>query len=80
MDDMDLQTRKLQFLEEYLRINDEDIIEKLVTVLRKDREKNVRKQLHPMSTQQLADKLDHSEADMEAGSVYSQAEVVHYLK
>ena len=77
---MDLQTRKLSFMEEYLRLNDEALIDKLTALLKKERQKNLRKQLHPMSAQQLADKLERSEADIKAGNLHSQAEVEQYLK
>jgi hypothetical protein len=77
---MDIQTRKMQFIEEYLRITDESLLEKLSVLLRKERQKQLKTRMQPMSQDELAAKLDRSEDDIQAGRVYSQSEVEAHLK
>ena len=77
---MDIQTRKMQFIEEYLRITDESLLNKLADLLRKERQKSLKAALQPMSQQELSDKLERSEGDIQSGRVYTQAEVEAYLK
>lgn len=77
---MDIQTRKVQFIEEYLRITDESLLDKLSDLLRKERQKRLKAALRPMSQQELADKLERSQQDIQAGRVHTQAEVEAYLK
>lgn len=76
---MDIQTKKLQFIEEYLRLTNEEIVEKLANVLRKEKQKALKATAKPMSYEELADKLAKSEADIASGRVYSQQEVEAYF-
>lgn len=77
---MDIQTRKMQFIEEYLRITDESLLEKLTLLLRKERQKQLKATLRPMSQEELVEKLERSENDIAAGRVYSQSEVEAHLR
>ena len=70
----------MQFIEEYLRITDETLLEKLTLLLRKERQKQLKAMLRPMSQEELAAKLDRSEDDIQAGRLYSQTEVEAHLK
>lgn len=77
---MDIQAHKLEFLSEYLRINDEELLLKLSTLLRRERQKRVKGYLQPMTQEELLNKLKKAENDIEEGKVMSQQEVEAYFK
>lgn len=60
---MDLQTRKLQFIQEFLRINSEEIINKLDKFMQDERKKIHEQELKPMSLDQFNEMIDRSEDD-----------------
>ncbi len=60
---MDLQTRKLQFIQEFLRINSEEIINKLDMFMHDERKKIHEQELKPMSLDQFNEMINRSEDD-----------------
>ena len=66
---MDLQTRKLQFIQEFLRINSEEIINKLDKFMHDERKKIHEQELKPMSSDQFNEMIDRSEDDFANGRV-----------
>lgn len=66
---MDLQTRKLQFIQEFLRINSEEIINKLDKFMHEERKKNHEQELKPMSIDQFNEMIDRAEDDFANGRV-----------
>ncbi len=77
---MDLQTSKVRFMEVFLRIQDEGIIEKLMNVLKKENQKTYKKKLKPMTLDELQKRLDRSEEDIKEGRVYTTEEVRNHFK
>ncbi len=71
---MDLQTRKLHFIEEILAISNEQVIEKLEHLLKKEQ------QLSPVLKDKLTSRALKSNEDIKAGRVYSRAEVEAQIK
>lgn len=76
----DVQTRKMLFMQEYLRLNDEHIIDKLNDVLHREKSKRLKIKLKTMTQDELAEKLNRSEENIENGQVYSQSEVESFFK
>jgi len=70
---MDLQTRKLHFIEEILAINNEEIIEKLEVVLKKEL-------LNPNLKQKLTSRAVTANQDIAESRVYSRNEIEALLK
>jgi predicted transcriptional regulator len=77
---IDIQTQKLRFMEEYIRLTDATIIEKLTQLLREEKQKIMQAKLKPMTAEQLTDKLDRSENDIKEGRLHTQEEVENYFK
>lgn len=77
---MDIQAHKLEFLSEYLRINDKELLLKLSTLLRRERQKRVKGYLQPMTQEELSNKLKKAENDIQEGKVMSQQEIEAYFK
>lgn len=77
---MNTQARKLNFIEEYLRLNNPASLEKLEALLRRERQKELSSKLKPMSVAELNQRIKKSEADIKAGRVYTSEEVERYFK
>lgn len=77
---IDIQTRKLRFMEEYIRLTDESIIEKLAQLLKEEKQKVMQAKLKPMSHEELVEKLDRSEADLREGRLHTQEDIENYFK
>ena len=60
---MDIQTKKLHFVQEFLRLKDESLIDKLNNLLKKERKKKIEKELKPFSVKEFNDLIDSAESD-----------------
>lgn len=72
---MDIQARKLEFIEEYTRINDEKIIDKLEKILRSEKRKTVKSKRIPLTQSEMDTMIEESEHDIKKGNVMSHQEV-----
>jgi hypothetical protein len=66
---MDLQTRKLHFIEELLAISNEKVMEELESVLQREQQT-----LDPVLKDKLTSRALKSNQDIKAGRVYSREE------
>ena len=73
---MDLQTRKIQFIQEVLRLKNEEIIEKLEKILHQERKKMARKDLSPMTTEEFNALIDQAENDSINNRLYNAGEIL----
>ena len=62
---MDLHARKISFVQEFLRLKNEEIISGLETMLRKRKSEIYEKELNPMSLDQLNKEIDQALEDSE---------------
>ena len=68
---MDLERRKITFVQEFLRLQNEEIIYGLENLLRKKKTELMEKKLTPMSIEQFNHNIDQSMSDSENGRVTS---------
>ena len=73
--DMDLQTKKLHFVQEFLRLKDESLIDKLNNMLRTERKKKFERELQPFRKKEFNEMIDNAEADSESGRLTSAQEL-----
>lgn len=66
---MDIQARKIQFVQEFLRIADDELVAKLENLLRVERKKKLDEELNPMTLEELNKMIDNSEEDIKNGKV-----------
>jgi hypothetical protein len=59
--------RKLRFVQEFLRITDDEIIGKLEKLLGSERRKKISKGLNPLTMDELNKRIDQSEDDFKKG-------------
>jgi len=72
---MDLQTKKLHFVQEFLRLKDESLIDKLNNMLRTERKKKFERELQPFRKKEFNEMIDNAEADSESGRLTSAQEL-----
>ena len=73
---MDLQTRKIEFVQEFLKIQSEDLIAQFETMLKK----KIQNKLKPMSLIELNSRIDQSENDFKNGKFKTSAELLSKYK
>jgi len=73
---MDIQARKLSFIQEFLRITDEKLIARLEQLLHTERKKKIERDLNPMSSEEFNQMIDQSEMDVETGRVNEARELL----
>ena len=66
---MNIQTRKLNFVQEFLQLSNEEIINKLATILKQERKKQFEKNIKPMSVDTFNKLIDRAEKDANEGKV-----------
>ncbi len=62
---MDIQTKKLQFIQEFLRLKDENLIDKLNTLLKNENKVNSKSTLAPLSKEDFNEMINKAELDSE---------------
>ena len=73
---MDLQTRKIHFIQEVLRVKNENIIVKLEKILHQERRKVIEKELSPMTIEEFNSLIDGAENDSENERMYNAGEIL----
>ena len=72
---MDIQTKKLHFVQEFLRLKDESLIDKLNNLLKTERKKKIKKELKPFGEKEFNDLIDNAESDSKNGRLTSAREL-----
>lgn len=60
---MDLQTRKLKLIQEFLKVQSEDVIQELEKILKKENKKGKQKDLKPFTLDEFNSRIDQSMDD-----------------
>ena len=68
---MDLQTRKLQFIQEFLRYADSGILARFEEILKSERKKVLEKQIEPMSLEEYEMRVQKAFGEIKANKVTS---------
>ena len=76
---MDLQTRKLQFIEEYLSLTNTSIIDKLEKLLLQEKKKSGKSKLSAMSLDEFYLRNAKSQMEIKTGKLISQSDVKKYF-
>ena len=75
---MDIQTRKIEFIQAFLKLQSEEVISQFENLLRKKSvyDNEVDKAIKPMSVQEFNERIDKSENDFKNGKYKSTAEIL----
>ncbi len=60
---MDIQARKIHFVQEFLRVADDELVTKLERILRIERKKKLEEELIPLTMKEFNELIDKSEDD-----------------
>lgn len=77
---MDIQTRKINFVQEFLRLRNIKLIEKLEKILLEDKAKDYEANLKPMSVDNFNKMIDKSIDDVNQGNVVNALELKESVK
>ncbi len=77
---MDIQTRKINFVQEFLRLRNTKLIEKLEKILLEDKAKDYEANLKPLSIDSLNKMIDKSIEDSKQGNVISALDLKESVK
>ena len=77
---MDIQSKKIHFIEEFLRIQNEGVINLLDAVLRNEKNKLYKDSLKPMTLDELNSRIFEAEKDIREGRVYTTDELRNNFK
>jgi hypothetical protein len=77
---MDIQTRKINFVQEFLRLKNIKLIEKLEKILLEDKAKDYEANLKPLSIDIFNQMIDKSIEDAKQGNVVKARELKESVK
>ena len=76
---MDIQARKIHFVQEFLRVADDELVTKLESLLRIERKKKLDEELHPMTLKEFNEIIEKSEDDFNNGRVIEARNLVNHI-
>ena len=77
---MDLQSRKISFVQEFLSIESEELISRLENFLKKEKKVNSNKEFSPMTMEEFQNRINQSEQDSINGRVISSKDLLKEIK
>jgi hypothetical protein len=77
---MNIQARKLALIEEFLKISDEGIIDKLQSLIKTENKKLHNREVKPMSLTEFHEMIDHAKLDKKNGRVISHNDLKAKVK
>ena len=72
---MDIQTRKLNFVQEFLRLKNEELIQKFEKILLEERKKQYEENLKPYTIEEYNNLIDEAKSDAEYGRIKETGEL-----
>ena len=66
---MDLEARKIEFIQDFLKLQSEEAITRLEKVLKKEKKLTKKKEIQPMSVEQFNKRIDKSMQDSKEGKL-----------
>lgn len=73
---MDIQSRKIEFVQEFLKIQSEDVISHFEKLLKKEKNTEAKRSSSPMSIAELNKRIDQSENDFKNGNYVTSTELI----
>lgn len=72
---MDLQSRKIEFVQEFLKIQSEEVISRLEKILRKNSKSSEQDNFTPISIEEFNSRIDKSMEDSKNGRLIEASEL-----
>ena len=77
---MNIQVRNIQFVQEFLRVADDEIVAKLENLPRVERKKKLDEELNLMTLEELYEMIDNSEEDIKNGKVTEARNLLNLIE
>jgi hypothetical protein len=77
---MNLEVRKIEFVQEFLKIQNEEILSRLEKLLKKEIKNSLEDSFEPMSIEDLNKRIDQSESDFQNNRFKSSSELLAKYK
>ncbi len=77
---MDIQTRKIEFIQEFLKIANGSLLEKFENILAMEREKKFNEKIKPMTLNQYEQRIDKAYNDFKNNKVMTVDELKEDIK
>ncbi len=72
---MDIQSRKIEFLSEFLKVQNEDVILRLEKILYNEKKITLNDQFEPMTIQEFNSRIDKSMEDSKNGRITNASDL-----
>lgn len=72
---MDLQSRKIEFVQEFLKLQSEEVISRLEKILWNETLTSTEKEVEPMTVQEFNDRIDKSMEDSKNGRLIKASDL-----
>lgn len=72
---MDIQTRKIEFVQEFLKLQSEEVISRFEKILKKENISSRQAEFMPMSVKEFNSRIDQSMNDSKNGRLISSSEL-----
>lgn len=73
---MDIQTRKIEFIQSFLKLQSEEVISILEKILKKNQVDETSEDLKPFSIEELNNRIEQSEKDFDNGNFKTTSELL----
>ena len=73
---MDLQSRKIEFIQDFLKLQSEEAISRLEKLLKKEKKNVIGKEFKSMTIKELNKRIDQSEADFNNNRYKKTSEIL----
>jgi hypothetical protein len=73
---MNLEARKIEFVQEFLKLQSEEAISRLEKILRNEKKMSENRLIEPMTQDELNNRIDQSESDFQNNRFKSSAELL----
>tara|TARA_R110002050_G_scaffold74772_4_gene160101 strand:- start:326 stop:559 length:234 start_codon:yes stop_codon:yes gene_type:complete len=77
---MDLEARKIEFVQEFLKLQSEEAVSRLEKILRKEKNASNERIFEPMTQDELNKRIDKSESDFRNNRFKSSSELLAKYK
>jgi len=77
---MNLEARKIEFIQEFLKVQSEDVINRLEKLLKKENSTSDEKVFSPMTVEELNKRIDKSESDFRNNRFKTSSELLAKYK
>lgn len=73
---MSLEARKIEFVQEFLKLQSEEAVSRLEKILRKEKNASIERIFEPMTQEELNKRIDKSESDFRNNRFKSSSELL----